>query len=161
MKIFLEKFYIFLLLKIFASVCHLGWGRHLKIPMIGVVALQSVWGWLNNQLGNSINLVFENSLFSSQVAQMTCLHRLEKLVTTTLSTFLSNRYVTQQNYYVKKYFGPNYPDVKELHKDLSLVLMNHNFAIPDRNIRFSQDIVPISAVHMRDDDEPLPSVKIK
>lgn len=140
------------------SVCYLAWNRHLNIPMIDIVTMSST-DWMNTPHGNPSNLAVEPSILAPYTTPMTFFERLGNFLISTSAEFLFNYYSREQDEYVQKYFGPGYPSVVEMQKDLSLILINYHQSL-DGIRAFTPAIVPVGGLHVIDRNETLPQVRI-
>lgn len=103
-------------------------GRHLNAPVI-LVENSPLSPWHFEPFGTPLNLAVDSVLHLSYIPPMTFFERLNNLYTHHLLSYTFNRYLAEQDKYVEKYFGPGYPSVVELQKDVSLVLLNHDPAL--------------------------------
>ena len=115
--------------------------------------------WVNSYVGNPVNLAVESTFFGRNVPPMNFYERLENVIESTSIKLAAHYNFPNQNKYVKKYFGPGYPDVLELQKDLSLVFLNYHHAISGVRA-LTPSVIPVAGVHIRDHDDPLPKVII-
>lgn len=61
------------------------------------------------------------------------------------------------NKYVEELFGSGLPDVRELPKDLDLLLVNSHYSL-DGIRPYTPAIVPVGGLHINDDGQKLPDV---
>ena len=74
-----------------------------------------------------------------------------------LMKFIFRYYSQAQNEYVKKYLGPGFPSVYELHRNLSLLLINTHYSI--NGLRpLANGVIEVGGVHIQDNGEKLPLV---
>lgn len=143
----------------FAANCHLAWGHFLKTPLIAVLSPGLMTEWINDYVGNPVNINTDVGFFSESVPPLTFWERLNNLYQTKWIAYRVNRLISEQNEIVEKYFGPGYPDVLEMQKDLALILANYNSVIS--GIRtFAPSVKSIAGIHVVESTEdPLPKVK--
>ncbi|XP_066586589.1 UDP-glucosyltransferase 2-like [Prorops nasuta] len=147
--------YDLVITEVFAAPCYLAFGQLLNIPVIGIVTCSNL-DWLNYPTGNPMNPAYMPSLFSTYTQEMNFLERLA-------NTFMITAIIGQVNYYfgyqdeiVEKYFGPGYPPVNEMHKNLSLVLVNSHRAL--NGIRpLTHSVVEVAGLQFKDEQAPLPA----
>ena len=141
----------------FVNNCYFALGRFFDAPLIGTVSSPLMLDWVNSYIGNPINVAVESTIFGQRVPPMNFLERFLNLFQTISIIFSAHHNLKHQNNYVEKYFGPGYPDVFELQRDLSLVFLNYHHAI--FGVRpLTLSVVPIAGVHIRDHDDPFPEV---
>ncbi|XP_066581162.1 UDP-glucosyltransferase 2-like [Prorops nasuta] len=146
--------YDLIITEVFVTPCYLAFGQLLNIPVIGVVACWNL-DWLNYPIGNPLNPAYMPSLFSTYTQNMNFFERLA-------NTFMTTAIISQVNYYfgyqdkiVQEYFGPGYPSVNEMQKNLSLILVNSHRAL--NGIRpLTQSVVEVAGLHLEDEQTPLP-----
>ena len=144
-------------MQIFFAPCYLAFGRHLKIPMVGVVT-SVLYEWMNDPFGNPDNPSFIPGGSLPYSGNMNFFQRLTNTVSSVTVKAMYNYYSSNQNKYVEKYFGPGFPDIYELHKDVSLVLVNSHFSL--NGIRpMTTGVVEVGGLHIQFDNEKLPLVR--
>lgn len=126
------------------------------IPIIDLLTMMSL-DWMNVPHGNPSNLAVEPSLYTPYLAPMTFFERLSNVFISTSMVSIFNYYARNQDKQVQKFFGPGYPNVIEMQKDVSLVLANYDQSL--HGIRaFVPSIVPVGGLHVIDRNETLPQV---
>lgn len=127
--------------------------------MIGVVCPGVLPDWVNNPVGNPINFNTDVSFFSQTIPPLTFWERLDNLYTSKSITYQANQLLSKQSEYVEKFFGPGYPDVQEMLKDLSVIFLNYNAALNGLRT-FAPLVKPTAGVHVVESSEDiLPKVK--
>lgn len=114
--------------------------------------------WHFEPFGTPINLAVDPVCQLSYAPPMTFFERLNNFVFHHILTHSFNYFIREQDQFVEKYFGPGYPSVVDLQKDVSLVLLNHDPALYGMR-PFAPNIVPISELHIVDRNETLPNVR--
>ena len=125
----------------------------MNIPVIGVVTLPLL-DWMYYYFGTPMNLATDPSLFSEYTPPMNFFERLGNVITYYRVMWTGFRYIKLQEKYVEQIFGPGFPDMMELHKDVSLVLLNHDMAVGGLK-PFAPVIVPVGGLHIVDHNETL------
>lgn len=138
--------------------CYLPWGRHLKIPLVALVTL-SLMDWQFAPFGTPMNLATDASLFSPHVVPMSFSERLDNVITFNSVMRDFNLNIQEQDKYVRKIFGPEYPNLTELHKDVSLVLVNHDSTLSGTRT-FPPNVIPVGGLHVVDYNDTLSEVCI-
>ncbi|XP_012258838.3 UDP-glucosyltransferase 2-like [Athalia rosae] len=151
--------YDLVIVEFFVANCYFAFGRHLDIP---IIALGSGSPMLlaNEALGNPLNpaIVFEIS--EQPIFDSTFWQRLKNTIGTIMIGMEMRYHTRKQNSIVKKYFGSEMPDVDVLARDISLLLINSHHIF--HGIRpLTPAVVPISGIHMRDDEKPALPVNLK
>lgn len=137
--------------------CYLAFGRHLDIPMIGIVT-SLLFDWLYEPLGTPRNLAVDMSVFMKFSESASFLDRLTNFALSTFVTESFNYYIVEQDLFVKEAFGEGFPNVNEMRKDFSLVLVNYHPAIG--GIRtWAPAVVPVGGLHIVDKGDVLPKVR--
>lgn len=145
-------------LQVFFANCYLALGRYFNVPLVGVVGTAVLPDWVNPYVGNPVNLATDVSFISQNTGPLSFTERLANIFMYNFVSASTNYHLKEQNRYVEKYFGPGYPDVQEMHKDLSLILLNYNSAVYG-NRAFAPVVVPVGGIHVVEDDEALPKVR--
>ena len=147
-------------MQVFVTNCYLALGRFFNAPLIGIASTPLMVDWVNSYIGNPVNLAVDSTIYGQNIPPMNFFERLENVVQITSITLSAHLNFPYLNRYVEKYFGPGYPNVLELQKDLSLVFLNYHHAIS--GVRsLTPSVVPIAGIHIQDRDDPLPKVEIK
>ncbi|XP_063985572.1 UDP-glucosyltransferase 2-like isoform X2 [Diachasmimorpha longicaudata] len=147
------KTYDVIIVELFLAHCYLALGQHLDAPIVGITT-SKLPDWLVGPFGNDLNPSYVPSLFSSSSQQMTFWERLQ-------NTLMQNIIVPQIDYYlegemeqVEKYFGRKLSSMKDLYKDVSLILVNEHYSLNDIK-PLTPDIIAVGGLHVIDDDQHL------
>ncbi|XP_012215174.1 UDP-glucosyltransferase 2 [Linepithema humile] len=145
--------YDLVITELFAAPCYLAFGRHLNVPVIGMVS--SVFhDWLNEMAGNPMSPTFVPSLFSTYDQNMNFKERLLNFLLTNYITWQMHYYTNSQLELVKKHFGIDVPHIMDLYSDVSLYLVNSHHSI--NGIRpMTTGVIEVGGLHLKDDDDPL------
>ncbi|XP_058794059.1 UDP-glucosyltransferase 2-like [Phymastichus coffea] len=146
--------YDLVITELFVSNCYLAFGRHLDLPLVGLVST-SMLDWLHDPLGNPHNPAVDTSILSEYYRPATFIERFGNFLTSIYIKYSFNYYVRSQDAYVKKYFGPGLPNVVEMQKDIDLVLVNYHHALSGIRVH-TPAIVPVGGLHIVDTNETLP-----
>lgn len=109
-----------------------------------------IFHYSNAPLGNPLNtaIVQENS--DGSVFGMSFWQRLKNTIDTTMKIHRIRRTTEAQNEMVVKYFGPEMPDVRQLERDVSLLLVNSHYTL--NGVRpLTPAVVEVGGLHVRDD----------
>lgn len=124
--------------------------------MVGVMT-SSLIDFYNAPLGNPFNTAIVPGLWSPFSAPMGFWDRLMNTALYNLLNFQYSYYIGVQNKYIEQFFGTNFPDVRDLPKDLDLLLVNSHFSL-DGIRPYTPAVVPVGGLHIRDDGQKLPDV---
>lgn len=126
----------------------------MKAPIIATSSMGYLSEWVSEYVGNPVNLDNEVGSLSEIVPPLTLWDRINNLLRTKWITYQVNRLISKQNEIVKKYFGPGYPDVLEMQKNLALFLLNYNEAYNGIQT-FAPLVKPIAGIHIVENSEDL------
>lgn len=140
----------------FLANCYLAFGRHFNIPMVTVVTT-TLFDWMNEPIGNPTSLATEPSNYARSVSPMTYLQRLENYFLSNSIKRSFNYHVLQQDSSVESAFGKGLPNVVDLQRDISLILVNYHHTL--NGIRaYTPAVVPVGGIHVFENDDKLPKV---
>ncbi|CAL7940604.1 unnamed protein product [Xylocopa violacea] len=138
---------------LFVLPCYLAFGRHLNLPIVGVMTT-NFQDWVSHLTGNPHNPSFVPNLFLSLSQPMTFWERV-------MNTFVTNKvrrdlqyYMSQQSDYVKQYFNID-ESIAELHKGIAAILVNSHHSI-DGIGQFTQGVIEVGGLHVNEESDPLP-----
>ncbi|XP_032453936.1 uncharacterized protein LOC100123458 [Nasonia vitripennis] len=136
------------------SNCYIAFGRRLNVPVIGIVT-PPLLDWQFDSFGTPINLATDPSVFSSYVAPLSFLERLDNFVLYHRMNWAFAQHTREQDEIVERIFGPGLPNSVDLQKDVALVLVNHDSTLS--GIRaFAPKVIPVGGLHIVDHNETLP-----
>jgi glucuronosyltransferase len=142
---------------LFHTDCFLPFAYKFKAVSIGV-STSVLMPWANHRLGNPDNPSYIPNLFTPLSGQMNFLERTVNALTTVLYKamfhFLSDS-PTQK--LVHQYFGQDIPDLAELAKNMSLILVNSHFSLNSPR-PLVPGVVEIGGIHIVK-PKPLPQVR--
>lgn len=137
--------------------CYLAFGRHLNVPIVAMMAAD-FQEWFSDIIGTPHNPAYMPSLFSSYDQQMTFWERLVNTFQTNMVSLQLNHYLSEQEVYLKKYFGLN-ATIAELYNDIAIMLVNSHHSLNGISPKIPS-IIEIGGVHVKDDSTPLPPVSL-
>lgn len=142
--------YDLVIVEAFLSNCHLIWGRYLNIPMVAIMTT-SLIQWYHESLGTPSVPIFLSESINNQ---MNFQQRLTSVSVSTVVDMMFRYFISEQDKYIKKYFGSGYPNSIELQKDIDLLLINTHHSI--EGIRaYTPLVVQVAGLHIKDDDAQL------
>jgi glucuronosyltransferase len=148
----------FVLEQLFVAQCYLAWGHRLQVPVVAVVAT-TLYDWLNEPFGIPFNPAAEPSILSGFTSSMTFSQRLYNVMLEMYTRSIYNYYIGRQDKMVKQLFGPDYPTIHEMQKDISLVLVNYHYSMngPRSSMPMIQDV---AGLHIEESKDQLSQVRI-
>lgn len=132
-------------------------GRHLNAPIVGITSMPIV-DWQIEPLGNPLNPSYMSSVFSGSNQRMTFRERLKNTLITHFITNLVHYYKEAELKHVEQYFGRKLGSVKELYKDISILLTNEHYSI-NAIKPTTPDIIGVGGLHVFDDNQQLSPVR--
>ena len=133
--------------------CFLAFGHHMKIPVVGLTS-SILYEWMNLPLGDSVNPAFVPNSNKGSTEYMNFPERLINTFWYFYMRHIFSYYSQPQNNYVEKYFGPGFPGIDELQKNVSLLLVNSHYSL--NGVRpLTSTVVEIGGVHIKDNEEKL------
>ena len=144
--------YDVVIVELFLAPCFLAFGRHLNTSLVGMVT-SDFHDWLRDKTGNPNNPSFMPSLFSVFGSRMTFWDRLSNTMLTNLVNIKFNYYMAEQSETVKEHFGID-ATMDDLHKDLSLVLVNSHHSV--NGVKpYSTGTIEVGGLHIKETGDPL------
>ncbi|KAL7293656.1 hypothetical protein TKK_0012735 [Trichogramma kaykai] len=141
--------------EVFGANCYIGLGRFFKVP---VVALSSAteYPWIADFTGNDDNLAYVPNAFHVGVEEMSWWERVVN-VYGHFKALIQFHHLTDysQTQSMRKYIDANMPDIREVVRDVSLVLVNSHpilFGVKP----LVPSLVQIAGLHVEGNDEVLP-----
>ena len=136
--------------------CFFAFGKHFNIPLI-LYSVSGLYDWMTDSFGNPANPSFVPTISLGYTEHMNFQQRLVNTVTQIMTKIIYNHKSDIQNQYVKKYFGPGFPNIHELQKNAALVLVNSHYSL--NGVRpFTTGVVEVGGLHLEEDHEQLPLV---
>ncbi|KAK0071985.1 hypothetical protein PV326_000580, partial [Microctonus aethiopoides] len=120
--------YDVVIIEILTAHCFMGFGYHLKVPVIGL-SPSFLPPWVVDILANPPNLAFVSNIGPNYNKNMNFWNRLKNVVHTAYNKVYFNYQTRVQTDLIKQNFGSDAPNVRELEQDLALVLINSHSSI--------------------------------
>lgn len=114
--------------------------------------------WHHESLGNPFNTAVTPVLGFKNLDRASFWDRFFNTLLTKYINTLITYYMYEQDKYVEKYFGPGYPDVIALQKDLDLMLINTHLSL-NEPVAYTPAIIEVAGLHIKDDDSKLQEVQ--
>ncbi|KAK0175126.1 hypothetical protein PV327_008905 [Microctonus hyperodae] len=146
--------YDLVITEIFSAHCFMAFGPHLKVPVIGISSSVG-YPWYNDFIANPENLAFISNLLLNYMEMTNFWNRFYNVIHNIYNKMLFNYYTSSQSDLIKKHFGSNAPNVRELERDLALILTNSHFSLNDVKPT-TPALVEVAGVHIHDDDLEIP-----
>lgn len=131
--------------------CYLAWGRHLNIPMVGVMT-RSLMDWFNDDLGNPFNTAITPGTSTDFLYPMNFWQRLVNTVSSKTTSIIMRYLMSEQDASIERIFGPGYPTAPELQKELDLLFINSHLSLEGARA-YTSAIIPVAGIHIDDDDD--------
>lgn len=148
--------YDLIVTELFFAPCYFALGRHLNAPIVAMSS-NALFDFMNDPFGNPVNPSFVPSGMVNYSQKMTFWQRVINTICTNFMKILFNHSIKIQDKYVEKYFGPGYPTVYELQKEVALILVNSHFLF--NGIRpITPSIIEVGGMHIeeKEEEEKLP-----
>lgn len=144
-----EKPYDLIIVEQFNSDCMLGVAHILKAPVIGLSSC-NLMPWHLTKMGLPFEPSFEATLFSHSSNLNEFKTRLSNWFTIAYMNFLYKK-VTEvnDNQLLKKRFGNDFPDVKELSNKVSMTFVNQHYSLSGSK-HLSPNIIELGGIHIQD-----------
>ncbi|XP_011495683.1 PREDICTED: UDP-glucuronosyltransferase 2B17-like [Ceratosolen solmsi marchali] len=146
--------YDIVVIELFVAHCYLAWGHRLQVPVVTIIT-STMYDWMNYPIGNPSNAAIEPSAFSSFNSPMTFPERLQNVLIKMYIVWTFDNYMSKQDKKVKELFGPDYPDIRDMQQDISLVLLNYHHSITGVRT-FATSVQPVAGLHIEDTKDKLP-----
>ncbi|XP_047365690.1 UDP-glucosyltransferase 2-like isoform X1 [Vespa velutina] len=145
--------YDVILIEIFGAPCFAIFGHLFNVPVIGVSS-SALYPWQNHIIGNPENLaILPNNLLNFKTP-MNFWQRTYNFLHTAFNKIYFNHLTEYQDEQIRKYIGPNLPSVRQLEKNISMILVNSYFTL--NGIRpLTQAHIEVGGLHVQDDGSVL------
>ncbi|XP_017754843.1 PREDICTED: UDP-glucuronosyltransferase 2B1-like [Eufriesea mexicana] len=146
--------YDLIIMEVFGAHCYAILGDILKVPVIGVSTCV-LYPWISDYIANPENLAFEPTNLLSYPQKMNFWQRLHNVVNNIYAKYEFNSITSEQTAMLRKYVNPDAPDVRELEKKVSMILVNSHVSIngiKDSNPAF----IEIGGLHVTEEGVKLP-----
>lgn len=144
-----EQPYDLIIVEQFNSDCMLGIAHMLKAPVIGLSS-SNFMPWHYTKMGLPFEPSFEATLFSHSSNLNTFKTRLTNWFTTAYMNYFYKK-VTEvnDNQLLKKRFGNDIPDVRELSNKVSMTFVNQHYSLSGSK-HLSPNIIELGGIHIQD-----------
>lgn len=145
--------YDLVIIELFAAHCYLAFGRHLKVPVVGVMS-SPFHDWSSHWIGVPNEGAYVPNIFSGFSQKMSFVERLTNTFMIHFLQLQMNYHVNKQNEITKQYFGID-ATTSDLFQDLSLVLVNSHHSL--HGIRsFPHSVIEVGGLHLSNNNtDPL------
>lgn len=137
-----EKFDVFVLEQ-FYSDCGLAWAYNLGVPIVGITA-HILMPWTYTRLGAPSNPAF----VPSRIGKNGLWARIKAVYLNFYSIFFYRHYIQKTDHTIASRVLPNTPDLEDIARNLSLVMVNQYFPLTGSRI-FAQNVVEIGGMHIK------------
>lgn len=145
--------YDVVIIEIFGASCFAVFGNILNVPVIGVSS-SALYPWANPFIANPENLAFVPNNLLDYVKQMNFWQRTFNTLNTLFNKMYFNYFTQHQDELIKKYVGPNMPSVRELERNISMILVNSHFSL--NGVRpMTPALIEVGGLHVQEDDTKL------
>lgn len=144
--------------ELFTAHCFFIFGYHLNVPVVAMSSAM-LYPWGNDLIGNPENLAFVPNNLVDFVEHMNFWKRLSNVVYNTYVKWNFNRFTLPQDEILKKHFGSNAPGIRELERNLSLVLTNSHIVLNGAKPT-TPALVEVGGLHVQDEGPDIPAVNI-
>ncbi|XP_054012119.1 UDP-glycosyltransferase UGT5-like isoform X1 [Hylaeus anthracinus] len=141
--------YDLIIMEIFGAHCFAALGYLLKVPIVGVSS-SALYPWSNDIIANPENLAYlPNNLFDYS-SRMNFWQRTYNFVHNLYNKWNFNHITQKQNEIIKKYLGPGIPDIRELERNVSMILANSH--ISTNGIRaMTPALIEVGGLHIQEE----------
>ncbi|KAI4468665.1 UDP-glucosyltransferase [Holotrichia oblita] len=143
------KKYDLLITHYFGSNCMLGFAHLFSIPTVAVITSPSL-PWISSAIGLPDNPSYIPNIFTSFLPKMSFTERIWNTIAYVLTKIsfeiFSN---TKSNIIAKRFFGSELPDLNDLARNISLVLVNSHFSINQARPAVP-NFVEVSGLHINE-----------
>lgn len=141
--------YDLIIVEQFNSDCMLGVAHLLNAPVIGLSSCNFM-PWHYTKMGLPFEPSFEATLFSHRSNLNTFKARLSNWFTTAYMNYLYKRITeVNDNQLLKKRFGLDFPDVRELSNKVSMTFVNQHYSLSGSK-HLSPNIIELGGIHIQD-----------
>lgn len=134
----------------------MAFGHHLNIPVIGISS-STLYPWGHDMIGNPENLAFSTNNLWGYAEKLTFSYRFYNVLHTFYYKYFFNYYTSQQTDIIRKHFGSNTPNIRELEKSLALILTNSHPALQGAKPHVPA-LIEVGGLHVQDDGPEISKV---
>ncbi|CAD1470739.1 unnamed protein product, partial [Heterotrigona itama] len=144
-----------IVMEVFGAHCFAILGDVLKVPVIGASSAV-LYPWIYDFIGNPNNFAFAPSNILSYSQNMNFWERMHNFLNIINAKWEFNRVSSEQTNIVRKYVSPDAPDVRQLEKKISMILVNSHISING-----IKDMIPayveVGGLHVQEEGVELPA----
>lgn len=120
-----ERFYDLVISEFFGATCYFGLGHLLEVPVVGAISFPET-AWAAKSIGNPASAAFSPSTMMDIAEMKTFSDRLKntflKFLSMTIFSFTTEE---AQTVAMRKYLSPQMPSIREIEKNVDLLLTNN------------------------------------
>lgn len=140
--------------------CFYGFVHKFKAPFIGLTTCINL-SWTSWRLGNPLTPSYIPAPTMPYSDDMSFLERIDNLITILYEKYTFDNWILKpSNAAAKKFFGEDLPDLDEIARNISLVLVNTHFTL-SRPRPFVPNIVEVGGLFVKDLPKKLPKVRMQ
>nr|UEN71103.1 UDP-glucosyltransferase 334AA4 [Meteorus pulchricornis] len=147
--------YDLVITEVFSAHCFMAFGRHLKVPVVGLSSA-ALYPWTHDFVANPENLAFVPNNLLEHMDNMNFMNRLYNVVHNFYIKICFNHLTSSQSELVKSHFNSDALDIRELERELALILVNSHFSMNGVKPT-TPAIVEVGGLHVQDDDSKIPA----
>lgn len=137
------------IIEIFGANCMAVIGHLLNVPTIGASS-SALYPWANGLIANPENLAFMPNNLLSMSNEMNFYQRLYNFGNTVFNKLYFNYATSVQDDIIREQLGPGFPSVRELEKNMSLLLVNTHISM--NGIRpMTPALIEVGGLHVREE----------
>lgn len=131
-------------------------GHVLNVPIIGVSS-SALYPWANEYIANPENLAYQPNNLLSFMEDMNFWQRLYNVLHTAYNKWIFRSASSVQTDIIRKYISPDLPDIRELEKKISMILVNSHMSL--NGIKATTPaLVEVGGLHVQEEGVELPAV---
>ncbi|XP_015605148.1 UDP-glucuronosyltransferase 2B31-like isoform X2 [Cephus cinctus] len=140
--------YDLIITEVFGAHCYMGFGHLLKLPVVGVATCLE-FSWMAEMIGNPVQPALYPDAYSHLRAPLNFWGRLQNTLSVPRSKYNFQKVTQVQTDLMRKYLSPDMPDIREVEKILSLLLVNtHHSQFEARPV--VPALVEVAGLHVED-----------
>lgn len=134
----------------------MAFGHHLNVPVIGV-ASNALYPWSHDLISNPENLALSGNNLLGFTHPINFWNRLYNTLHNCFFKHYFRYYTSDQTDIIRKHFGPNTPGVRELEKNVALILTNSHPVIHSMVPKIPA-VVHVGGLHIYDNKQKIDDV---
>ncbi|XP_029035427.2 UDP-glucosyltransferase 2-like isoform X5 [Osmia bicornis bicornis] len=147
--------YDVVIVEIFGANCFAAVGHVLNVPIIGASS-SALYPWANEYIANPENLAYQPNNLLSFVEDMNFWQRLYNVLHTTYNKWIFRYASNVQTEIIRKYISPDLPDIRELEKKISMILVNSHMSLNGIKSTIPA-FVEVGGLHVQEEGVELPA----